>query len=151
MPADVAAVRSLYLPLEAVQLLVPGTMIAEIVSFSEPSPIPGAPDWLLGAVDWRGYRLPLVEFETLVGGTRPAKTARARIAVVKASSAELPYYGIVTREIPKLIRVVENALETAGDPSAGIAARVLVNGEPALIPDFDHIENALQPHWRSEG
>jgi len=149
MSQSQANVRSLLLPVEEATLLLPSTVVAEIIPYSEPvAPDAGAPEWLLGTLLWRELRIPLVSVDAMLIGEPAPVGRRARIAVLKAlgNRPGLPYFGIVTANIPHLVHIAEGAIETLDDGAAAnpvVAAEVLANGEPALIPNMDLIENQL--------
>ena len=143
------AIRSLFIPIEQGNLLVPGTVVAEIVSFKEPVPLPdGGPDWLLGELAWREQRVPVIALETIIDGSQPPPSARARLVVLKALTGrtDMPYIALVARDIPRLLVVQEGTIEQLGEGDeapAGVACEVLANGEPAIIPDVNTIEELL--------
>lgn len=149
MSETVETVRSLFIPIRGGNLLLPGTVVAEIVPLSDATPPDGeAPAWLMGTVDWRDQRIPLVSFEAIIGGDVPRPTRTSRIAVLKALSnnAELPYFGVVTQQIPRLLTIFDGGLEPVddGEQGAAVAARVLASGEPVTIPQMDYIEQELR-------
>lgn len=150
MPEHEDAIRSLLLPLEDDNLLLPGTVVAEVVGYIPPEPAgDGAPDWLLGSIDWRGQRVPCVAFESLDGQSLPEGAgARARLVVLKAVGEDptLPYIAVRTRSIPRLINVDREGLEIRDDetPPQGIQQAVLAHGEPALIPDLAAVEGWIR-------
>jgi chemosensory pili system protein ChpC len=144
-------VRSLLIPVEETNLLLPGTVIAEIIPYVPPAP-PGeraAPNWLLGSISWREQRIPLISFDLLTGdGAAGEATPRSRVVVLKGLSAQvgLPFYGIVSRQIPRLLRLQEESLELVdaeGDTTPGVQCQVLADGESAAIPDLPFIEQQL--------
>lgn len=149
MSQSMAAVRSLFIPLESATLLLPGTVVAEIVPYTEATPPEaGSPSWLMGSVLWREQRIPLVSIDAILSGEPPLPGRRARIAVLKAVSNvdDMPYYGIVTKQIPRLVTVFEESIEALEEDWSGhavVAAEVLANGEPAVIPDVAAIEAML--------
>ncbi|MBA1148356.1 chemotaxis protein CheW [Ectothiorhodospiraceae bacterium WFHF3C12] len=145
-------VRSLLVPISEYNLLLPGTLLAEVVSYVEPSPLAGHSEdapWILGMVSWRGQRVPLVALETLMFGHSNELGSRARIAVIKAvgNHRGMPYIGVLTQQIPRLITVHPDTIEPLDDSDvsgyAAIEAQVLVTGEPALIPDVEYLEQEL--------
>jgi chemosensory pili system protein ChpC len=60
-------IRGVTMTLTGGRLLLPNANIAEIITFAEPEPVPGAPAWILGRLRWRGWRLPLISFAKLAG------------------------------------------------------------------------------------
>ena len=127
-------------------LVLPGALVAEVVPYMEPAPAQDAvPDWFLGSIVWREQRIPLVSVDALVTGADAVSGARVRIAVLKAvaSGPELNYYAIVMRGLPRLVSVSPGTVEGLGEnlsEGPAVAAEVLANGEPAIIPDVDYIE-----------
>lgn len=154
MPEQEDAIRSLLLPLEDDNLLLPGTVVAEVVGYVPPEPAGnGSPDWLLGSIDWRGQRVPCVAFESLGGQSVPEGAgARARLVVLKAVGEDptMPYIAVRTRSIPRLINVEREGLEIRDEemPPQGIQQAVLAHGEPALIPDLAAVEGWVRDALR---
>src|SRR5437899_551186 len=69
-------IRGVMIPITGGRVLLPNATIAEVVSYTNPEKIPNAPDWLLGRLPWRGWRLPLFSFAMLSGST-PQRTFAA--------------------------------------------------------------------------
>lgn len=148
MSETVETVRSLFIPIRGGNLLLPGAVVAEIVPLTDPvPPAEDAPDWLMGMFQWREQQIPLVSFEALTGGEVPRPTRTTRVAVLKALSnnPQLPYFGLVTQQIPRLLTVFDGGLQpTEGeDHGPAAAAQVLASGEPVTIPQMDYIEQQL--------
>ncbi len=142
------SVASLLLPLDQQLALLPNAAVAEIVSYQEPTPVDGGPDWLLGLVSWRGLSLPLVSLEVMLGGTPPNAADRTRIAVMNSvtGSSDVQFYAIVLRGIPRLVRGTQESVSPGPDSEVagkGVLCHTLVNGEPAMIPDLDAVESLL--------
>lgn len=156
MPATADAVRSLFVPVTGGTLLLPGTVVAEIVPYAEPGPVSaGADPWLVGLFDWRDYRIPLVAYEAAFGQPVPTSGSATRIAVLKALSNldGLPYFGIIAQQIPRLVTVQEDSIErldAEGESAAFAGQAVLANGEPAVIPDLDWLETQLHRQLNKE-
>lgn len=142
-------VRSVLLPLQNGQLLLPNASVAEIAAFREADKLPNSPDWLLGMISWRWKNIPLVCFDTLIG-MPPKKTGvRARIAICYAlgGNPKLPLLGILTQSVPHLTRAAEELMESDPEPAElgdCIIQQVLVHGEKAWIPDLDVIEKMME-------
>lgn len=146
------SIRGLFIPLaEDYTLLVPGSVVTEVVGFQEPVSIAGLGDeserWLLGRISWRDMELPLVSLEGFISGRPVEASVRSRIIVLKAigNPPGMPYYGIVARQIPRLVTVQEGTIELLDQPDGlfAIQCQVLANGEPALIPDLARIEDSV--------
>lgn len=147
-----AAIRSMVIPLDQEMLLLPGSMVAEVVLYSEPEPpaTACAPAWLLGFVPWRGHQLALVSLETFINKQhQPAPLSSRRVAVIKTLDSTLgfPFYGILSRQMPRLVSVEADAVvplpADAAQPRPRVAAEVLLNGERMMIPDIAALEKGL--------
>jgi chemosensory pili system protein ChpC len=85
-------IRGVTITVTGGRLLLPNANIAEIITFAEPEPVPGAPTWVLGRLRWRGWRLPLVSFSRLAGLATDEGELGAKVAVLRAlgGNAGLP-------------------------------------------------------------
>lgn len=137
------------MPLARGALLLPGSMVAEIVPYSEPEPPPGmAPAWLRGEMCWRRQRLPLVAMEVFLNRDPvPAPTSSTRVVVLKTltDKLDLPFYGVLASRMPRLVPIQPASVALAPDapPRKRIAADVLFEGQRALIPDIEALEIGL--------
>lgn len=143
---DQEAVRSLVVPLAGIHLLVPDIAVAEVVAYREPVPIPGAAPWMMGLVEWRGLRIPLLAFEVLAGtATEPVPGAR-RLVIFNTlrGNEKLPFVAVASQGIPRSVRVSRGSVQQsalAAEP--GIICRLGVGEVSLAIPDLDAIEDAL--------
>ena len=60
-------IRGLMIPITNGRVLMPNANVSEVITLSTPERVPNAPDWLLGRVAWRGWKLPLISFSLLAG------------------------------------------------------------------------------------
>ena len=141
LPKDVPC---LLLPFAECTLLVPTVTVAEIVSYSIPAPIEGAPSWLLGEFSWRDQSVPMLSFEQLNGDADPELSIHTRVAILNHTglSQEVPFLAVATVGIPKLARVtsedislLENELSNALEK-----AHVSLNGDNLIIPEISALE-----------
>nr|WP_255682213.1 chemotaxis protein CheW [Luteimonas sp. BDR2-5] len=134
------------------QLLLPNATISEVLSYSPPEPVADAPEWLLGRMRWRGWRLPLVAFSALSGQGAEAADLGSKVVVLKAlgGDARMPFFALLTHGFPRLVTIPAASLLDATDDDgdaalpAAVRARVRLNDEDALIPDIDAIEHAIR-------
>lgn len=127
------------------RLLLPNASVAEVISYSEPERIEGAPSWLLGAARWRGWRLPVLSFPQLVGWPTEDAALGAKVAVLKAlgGNPRLPYVAVVSMGFPRLVNVSRDrvsAVEDIKDQPLGVSSRVQLGEDVAVIPDLMTIE-----------
>ena len=77
-------IRGLMIQVTGGRVLLPNATVAEVITYSVPEKIPNAPDWLLGRLSWRGWRLPLFSFSMLSGSATQESYSNAKVAVLKA-------------------------------------------------------------------
>ena len=134
---------TLLIPVNGKQLVLPNVTVAEIIPFSEPEPADDLPNWFLGFFPWRTIRVPLVNFEAINDEPFAGSTRSRRIAVLNGLTGDprLPFCGLVTQGVPRLMRIMPDEIATDEEAIVGPAevCRVLVSGERAAIPDVDFI------------
>jgi chemosensory pili system protein ChpC len=144
-------IRGVLIRSGATQLLLPNATISEVLSYSPPEAVANAPDWLLGRLRWRGWRLPLVAFPVLSGQGEERADLGSKVVVLKTlgGDARLPFFALLTEGFPRLVTISEANLldESDGDGDAlpfAVRARVRLNDDVALIPDIDLIEQSVR-------
>jgi chemosensory pili system protein ChpC len=140
-------IRGVTITVTGGRLLLPNANIAEIITFAEPEAVPDAPEWVLGRLRWRGWRLPLISFSRLAGLAVDEGELGAKVAVLRALGGHprLPYFCLLTQGFPRLTTVSSDALIPAdeGELPAGAQMRVLLRDEYSYIPDLVDIERRL--------
>ncbi len=138
------SVPVLMLPSHSKSLILPNVNIAEFVSSGEPEPLDNAPEWFIGMVAWRGQKVPLISFERLNGDLAQAPEAGGQVAILNGISGreELPFYALMCNGIPRQNRVVPEDLTIDENAHSGHVelSRVLLSGQPGVIPDLEVIE-----------
>ena len=136
----------LSLATDRLQLLLPLAAVAEILE-EAPQPAPADQPWLHGWLPWRGREIPLLAYEGIADGASAAPWASHRVAIINAvgPAASRGFYGLAIRELPRPLRLSADSGLRALDVAAprGAALVVEVRGEPALIPDFDLLEQLV--------
>lgn len=155
MSAVVEFVRSLWVPLNGVNLLVPNVAVAEVINYQPLDLIQDGPAWLLGALRWREQILPVVSMESLFGFGLPQGERGARISVLNSvkRGSTLSFYAIVTAGIPRLIRadadaLGESLLATKNLPDV-VADCVQIGNEEALVPDLEIVQAMIESNWEA--
>lgn len=139
-------IRGVLIQVAGGRLLLPNATIAEVLSYADPDPVAGAPDWLLGRIRWRGWQLPLVAFARLSGIAEEQGGLGSKVVVLKALGGDpkAPYFAMLTQGFPRLVTVSRDTVITdASSDEAlpeGVQARVLLNEDAALLPDLEHVE-----------
>ena len=138
---------TLLIPLESGQWVLPNVSVAEIISYTAVQPLAQVPDWLLGTIEWRHQRIPLLAVEQLNGAGAASGASGRRIAVLNGlgGDARLPFFALVISAPPRLMRILPDEIAAAAGPALGACdlCSVLVSGERAVIPNIDYIERQL--------
>ncbi len=134
----------MFIPTDQDALLLPTSVMAEVIDYQPPRPTAESPPWLLGQVDWENRAVPVFCFGALINGTDPdMPTSRSKIMILKslAESSRIPYIGLLMSGLPRPVQVGENQLKETGDDkkSLGVFKRVELDHEEAIIPDMDRL------------
>ncbi len=148
-PSTSEAVQVLIVPLQGVNLVIPQSLVVEILPVTEI--LAGdweGQDWLRGEIDWRGSKTPLVSIETYCGAEESSSTGRTRrVAILKASSkyANLDQYAIEIHSIPHPVRVSPIDIQAVdSDASCELFLQpVKVAGVYGELVDLDRLEAEL--------
>jgi chemosensory pili system protein ChpC len=141
-------IRCVLVPVGDLRLLLPNATVAEVITFTTPEPVPGAPEWLVGRIAWRGWRVPLVSFTKLAGAQEGDAELSVRVAVLKAlgNNPDLPFVAVLTQGFPRLTTLNAELIIPTHDGKPlppGVKAQVLVRDDVAMIPDLEGIENEV--------
>ncbi len=142
-------IRGVLIQIQGDRLLLPNAVVAEVLSFSAPDPVEGAPDWLLGSIRWRGWQMPLVAFSRMAGIADEQGGLGSKVVVLKAlgGNPKTPYFAVLTQGFPRLVTVPRDQLlsqEEAEPLPDGVLARVMLREDAALVPDLARIEARIQ-------
>jgi chemosensory pili system protein ChpC len=139
-------VRSLWVPLREMNLLLPNVAVAEISSYRVPTPCENAPDWLLGMVTWRDEEIPVISLEAVCGLSVPSNPVFSRLMVVNSVVPDSPvrHFAIVTAGLPGLIQFGDDTADEVGQEAyEGLKCIVRIGNEQAVIPDLPYLQNML--------
>jgi len=142
-------ISSFYLPVMDGKLLLPNVSVAEVVDYQTlENSLSDAPDSYLGTLDWRGMRVPVLSFEK-ANGHQFEVASNSRIVVINsvtADNTQLPFFGIVTQGIPRLVKITEESIENLTNKlGPAESAQVRVDGEYAVIPNLGFLEALVLP------
>lgn len=141
----VTQIATLLIPVSGKHLVLPNVNVAEIIPYTPPVAEDDVPTWYLGCFIWRNTRVPLISFEAINDEPFAARGSNRRIAILNnvIGDPNVPFCGIVTEGLPRLMRLLPEEIAEDPDSAPGPAeiARVLVNGERASIPNVAFIQN----------
>ncbi len=139
-------IRGVLIAVTGARALLPNATVAEVITYSPPDPVDGAPDWVLGRIRWRGWRLPVISYARMIGSAESEGEFGAKVVVLKAlgGNPRYSYFAMLTQGFPRLVTVSPDAVardETGdGDSAEGVLMRVRLRDEDAVIPDLAAIE-----------
>ena len=144
-----AVLHCMMIPADQETLLLPTSVMAEVVDFETPRPINMAPPWVLGQFDWENRQVPVFSFGALINGTEVGEVPRrSKIMILKSltDSTRMPYLGLLMSDLPRPIQVREKDPPETGDDkkSLGVFSRVQLEGEDAIIPDLDRLAHLVE-------
>ncbi|MBC7656689.1 MAG: chemotaxis protein CheW [Frankiaceae bacterium] len=148
MNAPQRDIRGVLISVNQGRLLLPNASVAEVITFSEPEPVENAPDWMLGQIRWRGWRLPLLSFSRFAGWSDEDGQIGAKVVVLKAlgGNPKLPYFAVLSQGFPRLVTVPQSALAESNqrDLPVGIHSMVSLNDDAAAVPDLLGLETLIE-------
>lgn len=148
--------------------LLPAAAVLEVARCEMPAPMPLPLDTasalvraLLGTVDWRGRRLPLLSLlaheddaggaaEPVAGSASMGGIARLRAVVCPClgDEAVMPAFGLAAQGLPSLLTLREGEVEPGGMgavPPPFAVAVLRVRGTRYAVPDLDALSAVLAP------
>lgn len=151
--AEQDSIRCIQLPLLNFQLLLPNSVVAEIISYVRPEQ--AGDDWLDGVMIWRGVSVPVVSVEKMCQQEHVEPGVRSRIAVIYNlhNDDEMPYLGIIMQDIPRAYLAEEERMpaQTFDADCAFLHGRADVMNSELMIPDLDAISEATRKKLQSLG
>ena len=141
-------IRGVTIPVTDGRVLMPNACVSEVITYGTPQAIGEAPPWVLGAINWRGWRMPLFSMAQLAGTAETEPTSGAKVAVLKAFGGvhKMPYMAMLAQGFPRLTTITAENLLFEGDQESlpeGILYRVAIEDEDSIIPDLAAIERHL--------
>jgi len=137
--------NGLLLPLADRLLLLPSAAVAEVIRYEgEPEPLDNAPLWLLGQINWRGLKLPLLSFESASGAANAAPNTQLAILNVTHEKARVKFFALQLQGHPRPIRLTAT-LASSEEPlqPLELSAVRLADGRSAKIPSLSVLEEQL--------
>jgi len=138
--------KSMLIPLQNIEILLPYSTVSEVIASQSISSIQDMPSWILGRIHWRQQEVFLISYEAaLQADSVNQDTAEKKILVIKAlgNDADFQFIALLIDGMPNLVNVSSDNLTDAADNEALnplISRRVCVNSREAVIPNIEEIE-----------
>jgi chemosensory pili system protein ChpC len=145
--------RCLLITVQGGQVILPNSLVVEVLPFATPLRIEAAPHWVVGAMLWHNLTTPLISLGRWIFGVAPDADINSRIIIVNTLGADsrLPRFGILGTAAPRPLNLqrqdIDHDLEVAEAERQrpGILNWARYQDQSVLIPDMDAIEAVLQP------
>ena len=149
MAAGKKEIRVIVAPLSHGHVLLPGSVVAEIVSHTEPEPLKNTPAWMLGELQWKGWQVPVISYAGMMNKrTRDPVTDQTRILIFKTLSeqAPVPFIGMLIQGMPRMANLDQDTLKEPKRQNCpnGVFRKVLLDDDEAVIPDLDGISQLIE-------
>lgn len=146
METQVEQMRTVLMALPGGKLMLPNTTVSEIITYAAPEAVEGKPEWFLGVIRWKGYRLPLISFSAMAGWSPRESVAGAKIAVLKGLSGEtkLPYFAILTSGFPRLVNIASDHLIDDPEHASTYYYSAYLDGDAVSIPNLETVEATIR-------
>lgn len=140
------AIQAVGVVLQDRELLLPQSTLAEVTPLAGLIAESRTQRWILGHKHWRDFRVPVISFELLAGGSLKKHTEHARIAVFNRYSEDnvLSFWGMLIQGEPHRLTLNEQDITELEEPLHDAEMMsIQIKGNPARIPNLDYIEQAL--------
>lgn len=143
-PSSIESLTVLMLPLADRTLLLPNVALAELVSYRAPQTGANMPAWLLGQINWRDLRLPLLSFEAASNGTSNIGPG-CRVAILNALGGrpQVKFIALLLQSIPHSIKVDAKLPRADAELAPLELDAVLLDDKVVKIPDLIGLEQLL--------
>ena len=137
------------LPLGSNDVLLPKSIVKEVVYKPTLNTYDEEDDWLIGDIEWKDYVIPVVSFERICNQPRVTKSKhiRAVICHVIENAETFPLYAIEVQSIPRPLILDSRALYThegmMSKYSELISYYVKIGSKELAIPNFQKLEEIL--------
>lgn len=144
------SLKTYLVPLQRDKMILPASVIAEIIPYEPLQRIEDTAEWFLGILGWRGLRIPVISFESLTSRRSSfslVSVASASLMIIRTlrTRDDIPFYAMVSQAIPELLEISEGTLEEDSKEDLGETelARVKIGETQISIPDMEYIEASL--------
>jgi chemosensory pili system protein ChpC len=148
MEKQIEQMRGVLITMQGGKLLLPNTAVSEIISYLPPETVEDKPSWFLGAIRWKGYRLPLIAFSKMAQWNEQTTTAGSKVAIVKALSGHerLPYFAFLTAGFPRLVNISSDQLIDDPEHESEYYYSANLDSDTISIPNLEKIEQLILEH-----
>jgi len=141
--------RTILAPLNEGYVMLPNSVVGEILNFNSPEPFKQGPPWLLGEIAWHGWQVPVVNYERMIKDNGITTiTSKSRILIVKTlgESTQVNYLGLLIQGLPRLKKVSMNTLQEiqTDDLPDTVFSKVSIDDLQAFIPELGDLTRVVE-------
>ena len=142
------AIQVLIVPLQGENVVIPQSVVSEVVPVPDVGGNADSRDWLRGSIEWRGTSVPLVSLELLCqNDDSDSFTHARRVAIIRGinqlEGAE--FYAIEVHSIPHPVRLTKLDIQSTDDETHCelYQQSVKASGVFAKIINFNLLEEKI--------
>ena len=138
--------RGILITVPGGKLLLPNATVSEIITYAAPESVEGKPDWYLGALRWKGYRLPLISFSSMAGWSQGESHGGSKVAILKGLSgdAKLPYFALLTQGFPRLVNITSEHLIDDPEHTNALFFTAYLDNDAVTVPNLETFEQHIR-------
>jgi len=145
MRNDKELIKCVILTLKKQNVLVPNSLVAEIVSVKDIKGSDDSPNWYVGDMTWHDKNIPLLSFEASAGEKISKVNLNTQAVVLFAvgnngEANDSPYLGLVMSGVPHVSSFSRDQIKTdvdEGESHPMVAQKVRINGASVSLLDVD--------------
>lgn len=139
------------IPLQQHYLLLPNTIIAEVIPMPRNISAQHKSDYYLGQYQWHEDKIIILDLESLVENEENHSSEANKLCILYSINPDnkLPAYAVPCHGAPQLIHLNESALKLVDDDvvaSEFLHCRTHIGNKIAYIPDLDKLEERVLQH-----
>ncbi len=135
------------LPQEELSVLVPNDCVAEILPWRRVKPMPGAPQWCLGTLGWRGQTVVVIDFQLLTNDSAQSRLNRRALVIMHRTTNRegMSFYAIASSGLPRLLHLAEDEVRDVEDgrASGAILSHLTLGTEAVVVPNLRYLEDQV--------
>jgi len=141
--------RTILAPLNEGYVMLPNSVVGEILNYNSPEPFKQGPAWLLGEIAWHGWQVPVINYERMIKDNGITTiTSKSRILIVKTlgESTQVNYIGLLIQGLPRLKKVNANTLQEieAEELPETVFSKVSIDDMQAVIPELGDLTRVVE-------
>lgn len=145
--------RCLLVAVQGGQIILPSSLVVEVLPFATPLRIETAPSWVVGAMLWQNLTTPLVSLGRLIFRVTAEADLNSRIIILNTlgTDTKLPHFGILSTSAPRPLNLarqditLDPEIPQENQQRSGVLCWARYQDQSVIIPDLDTIEAVLQP------